>query len=170
MDSKNGHNIKNRKKPNDIFITPLELAKKHIDYIEYEDDDIWYDPFKNSGNYYNQFPNDNKLWSEILDNKDFFKFNEKIDIICSNPPYSLINKVLEKSVELNPKIISYLIGVNNLTTQRIEKMNNWGYGLKKMIMLKVHDWYGMSFIVIFEKGSKNCIDIDRHIYYSDKKK
>jgi len=167
MDSNNGHKIKKRSKGNDVFLTPIALAKKHIDIIEYEDSDIWYDPFKNSGNYYNQYPNDNKEWSEILEGKDFFEFDKKVDIICSNPPYSMINKVLEKSINLNPRIISYLIGVNNLTTKRIENMNKAGYGLKKMVMLKVHDWFGMSFIVVFEKGCDNCFDIDRTIYYND---
>jgi len=166
MNSQTGHNIKKRNKANDVFLTPLKLAKKHIDLIEFEDSDIWYDPFKNSGNYYNQFPNDNKLWSEILEGEDFFEFNTEVDIICSNPPYSMINQVLEKSVSLKPRIISYLIGMGNLTTKRIEDMNNWGYGLKRIVMLKVNEWYGMSFIVIFEKGAKNCIDIDRTIYYT----
>ena len=164
--SKIGHSIKKRDKANDVFITPLELAKKHIEMIEYKEDDIWYDPFKNSGNYYNQFPNDNKVWSEILEEEDFFEFDMEVDIICSNP-YSMINKVLEKCVSLKPRIISFLIGMGNLTTQRIEKMNNWGYGLKQIRMLKVHSWYGMSFIVVFEKGSENCIEIDRKIYYED---
>ena len=103
MTSEISRNIKNRNNPNDIFITPLKLAKSHIDKIEYKDDDIWYDPFRNNGSYYNQFPNKNKVWSEILDNKDFFTFNEKIDIICSNCPYSMIDKVLEKSVSLKLK-------------------------------------------------------------------
>jgi hypothetical protein len=168
MSSQVGHKIKKRTKANDVFLTPLKLAKKHINLIEFEDSDIWYDPFKNSGNYYNQFPNDNKLWSEILEGEDFFEFTTEVDIICSNPPYSMISKVLEKSVSLKPRIISYLIGMGNLTTKRIEDMNNWGYGLKQITMLKVNEWYGMSFIVIFEKGAGNCIDIDRTIYYTDK--
>ena len=88
--SKIGHSIKKRSKANDVFITPLELAKNHIQMIEYEESDIWYDPFKNSGNYYNQFPNDNKVWSEILEGEDFFDFNMEVDIICSNPMPSCI--------------------------------------------------------------------------------
>ena len=36
--------IKKRDKANDVFLTPLILAKKHIDLIEYKDSDIWYDP------------------------------------------------------------------------------------------------------------------------------
>jgi hypothetical protein len=35
-------------------------------------------------------------------------------------------------------------------------MNNAGYGLYKCVMLKVWDWYGLSYIVY-------CIDIDRKI-------
>ena len=43
-------------------------------------------------------------------------------------------------------------------------MNNNGYGLYKIKMLKVNSWYGMSFIVHFEKNKENCIEIDRKIY------
>jgi len=168
MSSSINDKIKKRSKSNDVFITPLELAKKHIEMIDYNEFDIWYDPFKNSGNYYNNFPNENKEWSEILEDKDFFTFDKKIDIICSNPPYSIIDKVLKKSVELKPQVISYLIGVNNLTTRRIEYMNKNGYGLKKMRMLKVMDWFGMSFIVYFQKDCENCIEIDRKVYHKDK--
>ena len=46
------NNIKSRPKPNDVFITPVELAKKHIDMIDYEEDDLWLDPCKNNGSYY----------------------------------------------------------------------------------------------------------------------
>ena len=165
MNEKTGRKIKKRTNANDIFITPLELAKTHIEMIDYKEDDIWLDPFKNSGNYYNQYPTKKKDWCEILEGRDFFDFNEKVDVICSNPPYSFIDKILNKCIELKPRIISFLIGVNNLTTKRIETMNNEGYGLYKMRMLKVWDWFGMSFIVQFELGKENCIQIDRKIYY-----
>lgn len=164
MSSKTSHNIIKREIPNDIFITPLKLAKFHINMIDYKDDDIWYDPFKNDGSYYNQFPNENKKWSEILDGKDFFDFNDKVDIICSNCPYSMINKVLEKSVRLNPRIISYLIGINNLTPKRIEYMENNGYFISKIHLCKVYKWYGMSIIIIWERNKKSIISFDRTIW------
>ena len=165
MTSTISHNIKARKNANDVFITPPQLAKNHIDMIEYKTDDIWYDPFKNNGSYYNQFPNENKKWSEILDDKDFFEFNEKVDIICSNPPYSMIDKVLEKSVELKPHTISYLIGVNNLTAKRIEYMENNGYYITKIHMCKVFKWYGMSFIVVWNNNTdKPLISYDRKVW------
>ena len=47
MKSSISHAIKKRDKPNDVFITPLPLAKFHIDMIETIETDTWYDPFKN---------------------------------------------------------------------------------------------------------------------------
>ena len=35
-------------------------------------------------------------------------------------------------------------------------------------MMKVWDWYGLSYIVYFKKDKPNCIDIDRNIYYTKK--
>ena len=160
--------IKMRKKPNDIFITPLKVAQKHIKIVKnlykkkYK---IWYDPFKNSGIYYNNFNEKNKKWSEILEGKDFFDFNENIDVICSNPPYSLIDKVLEKSIQLNPSIISYLLGINNLTTKRIEYMEKKGYYIKELHLLKIYKWYGMSCIVVWNKEPDGIIKYDRQVYY-----
>jgi hypothetical protein len=164
MKSSVSTNIKKRTKPNDIFITPLELAKKQISMIDYDLDDLWIDPFKNSGNFYNQFPTDKKDWCEILEGRDFFNYDKKVDIICSNPPYSCIDDILKKSVELKPRIITYLIGMGNLTSKRIEYMNKNGYGLSKIHMCKVFKWYGMSFIVHFEKNANNCISYDRIVW------
>tara|TARA_R100000951_G_C2522848_1_gene143967 strand:- start:15 stop:536 length:522 start_codon:yes stop_codon:yes gene_type:complete len=163
------NDVKKREKPNDVFITPLQLAKNHIDMIPHNENDVWYDPFKNNGSYYNQFPNENKLWSEILEGKDFFEFNENIDVICSNPPYSLMDKVLKKSIELNPHTISYLIGIHNLTTRRIEYMEKAGYYITKIHLTKVFKWFGMSIIVIWEKNKNGIIDYDRTIWKNEEK-
>ena len=164
MSASISHQIKRRKKANDVFITPIDLAKKHIDMIDFNEDDIWLDPCRNSGNYYNQYPTKNKDWCEILDGKDFFDYRGKVDICCSNPPYSLLNKWIEKHIELNPRVISFLIGIGNLTTKRIETLERAGYSLTKLKMMKVYSWYGMSCIVVFEKNKESIIEFDRKIY------
>ena len=158
------HKIKSREVANDVFITPLELAKTQINLIETTEADIWYDPFKNSGSYYNQFPTQNRVWSEILDGRDFFEFNERVDVICSNPPYSMIDNVLKKCIELKPRVISFLIGINNLTCKRIELMNKNNYGLVKIHFCKVYKWFGMSTIVQFELDRENVISYDRVVW------
>lgn len=165
MSANISHNIKQRENPNDVFITPLELAKKQIDMIEIIENELWFDPFKNSGSYYNQFPsNIKKDWTEILEGKDFFEYNNKVDVICSNPPYSIIDKVLNKCIELKPKVISFLIGIGNLTCKRIELLNKAGYGISKIHFCKVFKWYGMSIIVQFEKDKENIISFDRTVW------
>lgn len=180
MSSAISTSIKNRKKANDIFITPRDLALKHIRFIDSRENDFWLDPCRNNenGSYYSQFPTDKKDWCEALENKDFFDYECKIklnkfivkrpiDIICCNPPYSILNKWIEKCISLNPRIISMLIGVGNLTARRIETFNKAGYGIAKLKMLKVYEWYGMSYIVVFEKDKDNIIEIDRKVYRSD---
>ena len=101
MSASSSHTIKKRKNANDIFITPLELAKKHIDLIPYNENDMWLDPCKNDGSYFNQFPTDNKEYCEILEDKDFFNYQGEPDIIIQNPPYSVLDIWIKKNIELN---------------------------------------------------------------------
>ena len=167
--------IKKRENANDVFITPLDLSKTHIERIANKKSYTWYDPFKNSGSYYNQFPEDNnKDWGEILQGRDFFEYTPKNRhlCICSNPPYSLMDKVLERSVELKPKIISYLIGINNLTTKRMEFMEKNGYFIIDMHLTKVFKWFGMSACITWGKKKKGIISYDRKVWRDedDKKK
>ena len=163
--------IMKREKPNDVFLTPISLVETHINFIKdlVRDGDKILDPFYGTGNYYNTLVNvfDKCIvdWTEIEKGRDFFEYKYEKDIIISNPPYSILNKVFEKSVELKPRVISYLIAVHNLTTRRIETMNNNGYYLHSCKLLKVYKWFGMSCIATFIKGdNKNCIDFDRVVY------
>tara|TARA_R110000822_G_scaffold49809_1_gene130679 strand:- start:37 stop:576 length:540 start_codon:yes stop_codon:yes gene_type:complete len=175
MNSKISHKIKHRDNAKDIFITPLELALKHIDFIkEFTDvSDVWYDPFKNNGSYYNQFPDENlKVWAEILDGRNFFTYEpqHKPSIIISNPPYSCVDDVLKRSVSFKPKIISYLIGIHAITTKRLETMENAGYSLVKIHLCKVWKWYGMSVFAVWKLNAKEgIIKYDRKLWGYNKK-
>jgi type I restriction-modification system DNA methylase subunit len=165
-------NIKKRANPKDVFYTPIELVRIHLELLKslVKEDDIIFDPFYGTGAYYNLFPEYFKQntfeFTEIELDKDFFTFDKKVNVIVSNPPYSCIDAVLKKSVELNPHTISYLIGFHNLTTKRIEYMNKYGYNLINIHLTKVYNWFGMSIIVIFSKNGKNCISFDRLIHHS----
>jgi hypothetical protein len=165
MTSETSRAIQKRTNPNDVFITPLALAKSHIDLIAARDGDTWFDPFKNNGSYYNQFPTENKDWTEILEDKDFFAYEGTPDVICSNPPYSIIDRVLEKSVSLKPRVISYLIGINNLTTRRMEIMENAGYKIRAFHVCKVWKWYGMSAAIVWDNTiDSSAFTFDRTIW------
>jgi hypothetical protein len=170
MTSEISHSIKNKVKPNDVFYTPLSLIQIHLELVRefVKENDIIFEPFYGDGRYYDKFNCFNKNttheWTEICLDRDFFTYDKNVDVIISNPPYSCIDKVLEKSVSLNPHTISYLIGHHNLTNKRIEFMNNAGYSLVKLHFTKVNKWYGMSLICVFTKGGTNCISYDRTIH------
>jgi len=167
MASQSSHKIKKRSNANDVFITPLEIAKQQISFHNIKENDLWLDPCRNSetGSYYHNFPeNVRKDWCEILEDKDFFEYNEKVDVVCANPPYSIMDNWIKKTISLNPREFSLLIGIGNLTARRIEMIENAGYGLSKMKMLKIYKWYGMSCIVLFEKNKESIIEYDRKVY------
>ncbi len=166
MTSKISHLIKKRDKPKDVFYTPDKLAIKLIKSINIKPDDILFDAFKGKGVFYDNYPSGNKKeWCEITDNKDFFEYKNKVDWIITNPPYSIIDKVMNHSAEICNKGFGYLIGQGNLTSKRIEDMNKKGFILTKIIMLKVFKWYGMSYWVVFErKDGENIIEIDRTVW------
>ena len=150
----------------DVFITPCELAKRQIDMIDIVQGDAWYDPFRGTGVFFNQFPNTGKehKWSEITDGRDFFEQEIKADVICSNPPYTKLNDILRRIIILSPRVVSLLIGVGNLTARRLEWMRDGGYNVTKLHMCKIWTCYGMSFIVQFEKNKPALLTFDRIVW------
>ena len=131
--SKIGHSIKGRENANDVFMTPVALVTTHLEYIAplVREGDKLLEPFCGSGNYLTAMEQkwrENRVdWCEISRGRDFFEYGGEVEVILSNPPYSIIDKVLEKSVSLNPRIISYLIGYGNVTAKRLEYMELNGY-------------------------------------------
>lgn len=169
MTSSISDNIKKREKANDKFYTPESLVQIHLNKFIIPDGSIIFEPFRGKGAYFNEmekrYPNCILKWSEIEEKVDFFEYKEHVDYIISNLPYSIIQKVLEHSVSLKPKIISYLIGFHNLTAKRIEYMNKNGYFISDFHLTKVFKWYGMSLIITFSNQiEKNIIDFDRIIH------
>lgn len=160
---------KNRnKRANDIVYTPIKLVERHIEHIKdlIEPNDIIYESFSGDGRYVKQLREkfQNKIVeTEIQNGTDFFKFYEPIDVIISNPPYSIIDKILEKSIELKPRIISYLIGFMNLTPKRIKFMNDNGYYIDRIFFCRVRGWFGITSIVTFSNQiNKNIVDVERY--------
>ncbi|MHA1988324.1 MAG: hypothetical protein ACW98D_16935 [Promethearchaeota archaeon] len=72
--------------------------------------------------------------------------------------------MLFKSISLQPKIISYLLAAYALTPRRIEMMEQNGYFIKHINLCKVFKWYGMSMVVVWEKGGSGIVGYDRTIY------
>ena len=145
-------NIKNREKPNDKFYTPEPVAIKMINMCNILDGESVLDPSKGKGVFYNNFPlNCNKSYCEIEEDLDFFNFNNRVDWVIGNPPYSLWSKWLEHTMKITDKFC-YIFGGFNFTDTRIRSILNNGYGITAFHLLKIDWWLSSSFVVVFEKN------------------
>jgi hypothetical protein len=169
MSSSISHSIKHRTNAKDVFYTPSAVARQHISLIPVVDGEVWFDGFRGKSIYYDNFPCQTKDWCEIADSKDFFTYTGKVDVICTNPPYSLLDKVFVKSIELKPRVISYLLLHGAMTPKRMKLFNDAGYGLTSIYITKVFKWYGMAEAYTFEKDKPNVATItyDRIVHRPD---
>ena len=131
-------------------------------------DMIWFEPFKGAGAFYNQFPchQENKRWTEIDLGRNFLEFNEEVDIICTNPPFSILNEVFEKIVKLDAPIVLLLIGVMNLTKNRYHIMEDAGYKIVKIHFCDIKGWFGINQCVMWVKDELLDEDYDPPITHS----
>lgn len=148
--------IKHRKNANDVIYTPLPVAKIMIDMCDIKENETVLDPSKGGGVFYDNLPKCKKEYCEITENKDFFKWNKKVDLIIGNPPYSLWSSWIEHTLTLTDKFC-YIFGLLNFTPQRLQDILDAGFKIKKFVLLKVDWWFGASFCILFDKNEKNDI-------------
>ena len=182
--------VQNRQAPSDVFYPPNEVVDMALNMcsedIEEEEKTIWYDPFKGVGAYYDKFPEgQDKDWGEIMLGRDFYnytpeKWGDEYDkkIICSNPPYSHLNGVIDRLIKLNPDIINLTIGALNLTKNRWKRLKDAGYNITALTACSVKGWFGQTMIWQFEKNPVKIykkirgefVEVDRSIDFKLNKK
>ncbi|MGL5752184.1 MAG: hypothetical protein ACRCXT_16745 [Paraclostridium sp.] len=64
---------------------------------------------------------------DIAKGQDFFNYNEKVDYIISNPPFSILTEVLEHSFKISDNVI-YLIPLYKLfaSNKRLDLVDKFG--------------------------------------------
>ena len=129
--------------PADIVYTPLSVSKHIIEFLSPKG--ICLDPCKGDGAFYDFLP-EGKEYCEIREGKDFFNFNNKVDWIIGNPPYSIFEDFLTKGFEISDNV-SYLVPTNKIFQRQIimEMINKYG-GIKSIII------YGSGQLIDFPFG------------------
>jgi len=79
-------------------------------------------------------------------------------VICSNPPYSILSKVLDRCIELEPRVVQFVISGMALTSRRLLNFENAGYFVTKQHQVAVRTpkgspsfGIGRIFVVQWEK-------------------
>ena len=110
----------------DKVYTPSKTSKLIIDKFPLNGKVL--DAFKGKGSFYDNYPdNVEKDWCEIDEGKDFFEYNEHVDWIITNAPYSIYDEVMEHSMEIADNIV-YLLPLSKVVSSlgRIKKIFEFG--------------------------------------------
>ena len=164
--------IKKRKESNDIFYTPLQLTLDCIKLNKFEEGDLVLDATAGKKVFYDNYPDFvKKDWCEITDNKDFFEYNKKVDWVYTNPPFSLLNKILDKCCKICNKGFGLIMTTTALTIPRINRMKQHHFYITEIMIFQVLEWFGFTLcFVIFEKNKKEIFKIEPKDYKLVKEK
>lgn len=114
----------------DIVMTPEWLAVEIITH--FNPSGIILDPCRGEGAFYDNFHTETKDWCELGEGKDFFDYNEKVDWIITNPPWSKMQQFLKHGMEISDNIV-YLTTINHYTTKkRIREMREHNFSIKEI--------------------------------------
>jgi hypothetical protein len=107
----------------DIVFTPEWVAKDMISFFKPSGRIL--DPCKGNGIFIEHLPG--AEWCEIREGIDFFKWNEKVDWIISNPPYSGFFDWIYHSMNLADNFV-YLLPANKpyISNRLLMKLKDWG--------------------------------------------
>lgn len=110
---------------NDVVMTPSNLAEKLVNHFKPQGKGL--EPCCGTGNILKFL--DNADWCEITSGKDFFEYNDKVDYVFTNPPFSKIRAFLQHSMEIADNIY-FLITINHLWTKaRLRDVQENGFGI-----------------------------------------
>ena len=91
----------------DIVLTPDWAAKDIMEYFKPHGTIL--DPSRGNGAFHQFMPNGSP-WCEVREGRDFFEWDERVDWIVGNPPYSIFRKWITHSFAIADNIV-YLLPI-----------------------------------------------------------
>ncbi len=118
-------------KSDDVVMTPEPIAEMLVQHFKPIGRIL--EPCKGTGNFLKFLPEDT-LWCEIKENRDFMDFNEQVDWIITNPPWSKIRPFLKKSMEVADNVC-FLLTINHLWTKaRLRDIKEARFGIREILV------------------------------------
>jgi len=121
---------------NDKVWTPDDLAFRIVDH--FQPSGLILEPCKGEGSFMRAFSRNginDAIWCEIDKGVDFLEFNDKVDWIITNPPWSQFRKFLKKSMEVSNNIVFLALLNAWFMKARVRDMQENGFGLVEVLMV-----------------------------------
>jgi hypothetical protein len=112
----------------DKVYTPPHIAKLIINSLPIERNSTILEPCLGKGAFFNNFPPGCYAdWCEIDKGRDFFDFNDMVDWIITNPPYSIFDAFVRHCFEVSENVV-LLVPAIKLTSSigRIKLLRSYG--------------------------------------------
>lgn len=126
----------------DIVMTPENVAQDIIKHFSPKGKIL--DPCRGRGAFFNNFPKtEDNRFCEISEGLDFLQYEEPVDWIITNPPWSDFKRFLVHGMEIANNVC-YLIPFNHYSTKlRLRLIQNHGFGICEFYGVntpKTPDW------------------------------
>ena len=77
------------------------------------------------------------VWCEIKRGRDFFDWDQPVDWIITNPPWSQIRDFLCHAMEMADHVV-FLFTINHLWTKaRLRDIHNADHGIREIVLVKM---------------------------------
>ena len=141
--------------------TPENCVRDLLKLVPIDENDVVLDPSSGINKvWFNNFPTKFKKEIELDDGNDFLKYNEKVDWVLGNPPFTLFVKFMFKSAEISNKGFGFLINhsrLNQVTPKRLNDLMLKGFYLNKFHIFGVKQWFGRYYFLLFTKERSDSI-------------
>ena len=126
---------------NDEVQTPYPLAKKIVSHFNPSGRIL--EPCKGEGNFIRALPHWAE-WCEQKEGKDFLLFQDKVDWIITNPPWSQIRLFLNHAMKISNNVV-FLMTVNHLWTKaRLRDIRSAEFGIREIFLIDTPKEFGAS--------------------------
>ena len=83
-------------------------------------------------------------WCEISLGRDFLGYEDRVDWILTNPPWSQIRPFLNHAMQVADNVV-FLLTINHIWTRaRIRDIQSHGFGLKEICLLEMPESFPTS--------------------------
>lgn len=137
---------------NDDIQTPLALARRLVAHFQPSGRIL--EPCRGKGNFLKALREHQRLsakmcgliksevfWSEIKRGRDFFEWDQPVEWIITNPPWSQIRDFMCHAMEMADHVV-FLFTINHLWTKaRLRDIKEAGFGLREVLLVYMPDTF-----------------------------
>ena len=150
---------------NDVVMTPVDTAQWIVDYFNPQGTIL--EPCRGDGAFYDRFNPELRDWCEISQGKDFFEYDNKVDWIITNPPFSIFDLFLEKAFDVADNVVFFCPLNKVFKSMGIDRMINEYGGIHTVIHMGGGGRHGFPFgfpvgCIYYQRGYDGPINYERN--------